>query len=73
MDTHTGNSSKTVRPQPSVATAGHPFGFLGTLALVGVGATGIPSALLTQSAPLGILVALATAACIFMASMMITA
>ncbi|WP_420749717.1 hypothetical protein [Rhodococcus sp. O3] len=51
--------------------ADHPIGFSGSLALAGIGVTGIPAAVLTHSAPLGALVALATAGCILTASVMI--
>ncbi|WP_068164128.1 hypothetical protein [Rhodococcus phenolicus] len=51
--------------------ADHPLGFPASLALAGIGVTGVPSAVLTQSAPLGALVALATAGAILTASMMI--
>lgn len=60
------------RPNGSPApVTGHRFGFAGSLALAGIGVTGVPSAVLTQSATVGALVALITAGCILTASLMI--
>lgn len=66
-----GNGFGARENRSPVRLTDHRFGFAGSLALAGFGVTGIPSAVLTQSAPLGALVALATGGCILTASVMI--
>ncbi|MBH0120408.1 hypothetical protein I0Q12_13135 [Rhodococcus sp. CX] len=68
--TSRGNDIETPDGSPT-RLADHPIGFSGSLALAGIGVTGIPAAVLTHSAPLGALVALATAGGILTASVMI--